>query len=112
MTDKTSPNSHAENTAPISADLRRIEQAHKCIMPQCDPSKCSGCVCAIDPSDEAAQVVLSLLNTLAVNDLNHPFEDGDSPAVDRARQWLQNRSAALQTAHYSPSGSADRAELC
>ena len=112
MTTTPTPSSHAEITALISADLRRIVQAHECIMPQCDPSKCSGCVCAIDPSDEAAQVVLSLLDTLAVNDLNHPFEDGDSSAVDRARQWLQNRSAALQTAHYGPSGSADRAKLC
>jgi hypothetical protein len=93
MTDKTQPTAHA------------------CIKPQCDPAKCLDCACAITPRDEAGHVVLGLLNAFAVNDLGHPFEDGDSAAVDRTRQWLQNRRTALQAAPPAPAAVAVPAEV-
>ncbi len=77
-------------------------EAHRCIRPQCDPAKCRDCSCAINPTDEAAHVILALLNTLAVDDLGNPFEDGDHPVVDRARRWLQNRATALATTPQNP----------
>lgn len=81
-------------------------KAHSCINPQCNPTKCWDCACAIPANDQTGHVVLDLLNTFAVNDLGHPFEDGDSAAVDRARQWLQNRSTTLQAAPPAPAAVA------
>jgi hypothetical protein len=72
---------------------------HTCIKPQCHPGKCKDCSCAIAPNDDAAQLVLQLLNTFAVDGLDLPFEDGESKIVDRARAWLQNRPAPQQCLH-------------
>lgn len=74
------PNMHAYDDA----------QPYRCIKPQCS-NHCDGCNCAISQADDAAMLVVDLLNAFGVDGHGGPLEDGESALVDRARAWLAAR---------------------
>jgi len=60
----------------------------RCIKPHC-PLECDGCNHAIRNEPGARLLVCELLDAFAKDDLDSPFEDGDSAIVDTARAFLR-----------------------
>lgn len=77
-----------------------------CIKPQCS-NHCSDCNCAISQGDDAATLVVALLNAFAVDGHGGPLEDGESELVDRARAWLAGRPQANADAEVGASWRAN-----
>lgn len=59
----------------------------RCIKPHC-PTDCKDCSCAISTQDPVRMLMAEVLDTLAVDGHYGPYEDGEVPVVDKARQWL------------------------
>jgi len=79
---------------PSPDGVKETPTPHRCIKPQCPPN-CSGCNHAIPGDDVARVLVADLLDAFAVDGHGATFEDGDSVLVDRARQFLDVRTADL-----------------
>lgn len=88
---------------------------YRCLKPHC-PTWCSGCNHAIPVTDEPRMLMVKVLDALAVDERDNPFEEGDHMAVDEARAWLctpstQTSEGGTETTCARCNGSGDQEYL-